>query len=260
MNDRLTLVKVGGKIVEEPQSLSALLDRFAEIEGFKLLVHGGGRSATAMASRLGIESVMINGRRVTDAPMLEVVTMVYGGLVNKSIVAALQARDIDAIGMTGADMDLIRSRRRPITPDGTDYGFVGDVERVNGPALAQLIRSGVVPVIAPLTHDGHGSMLNTNADTMASATACALAQLFDVRLVFCFEKAGVLTDPDDDSSVIPCIRQSDFAGLLDSGTIQGGMIPKIENALASVEAGVAEVLITSHRDLQGGTRIICGPS
>lgn len=256
MKDRLTIVKVGGKIVEEPQSLAALLDKFAAIDGFKLLVHGGGRSATAMASRLGIESVMVNGRRVTDAPMLEVVTMVYGGLVNKNIVAGLQARQTDAIGVTGADMNLIRSRRRPVTAEGVDYGFVGDVEQVNAQALATLIRSGVVPVIAPLTHDGNGSMLNTNADTMASATACALAPLFDVHLVFCFEKAGVLSNPDDDSSVIPTIRHDDFATLLDNGVIQGGMIPKIENALASVAAGVTEVLITSHNNLQGGTRII----
>ncbi len=256
MKDRLTIVKVGGKIVEEPQSLAALLDKFAAIEGFKLLVHGGGRSATAMAARLGIESVMVNGRRVTDAPMLEVVTMVYGGLVNKNVVAGLQARQVDAIGVTGADMNLIRSRRRPVTAEGVDYGFVGDVEQVNAQALAALIRSGVVPVIAPLTHDGQGSMLNTNADTMASATACALAPLFDVHLVFCFEKPGVLSDPDNDSSVIPTIRRADFATLLDNGVIQGGMIPKIENALASVDAGVAEVLITSHNNLQGGTRIV----
>lgn len=256
MSDKLTIVKVGGKIVEEPETLDALLERFAQIDGFKLLVHGGGRSATAMASRLGIESVMINGRRVTDAPMLEVVTMVYGGLVNKKIVAGLQARHINAIGVTGADMDMLRSRRRPITAEGIDYGFVGDVERVNSVALTSLIRAGAVPVIAPLTHDGHGCMLNTNADTMASATACALAGMFDVHLIFCFEKAGVLSNPDDDSSVIPNIRRTDFAPLVDKGIVQGGMIPKIENALASVDAGVAEVIITSHTDMHGGTHIL----
>lgn len=171
MNDRITVVKVGGAIVEEPRSLAALLDRFAAVDGLKLLVHGGGRSATAMASAMGIDTVMVGGRRVTDEAMLRVVTMVYGGLVNKNIVAGLQARGVDALGVTGADMDMIRSRRRPVTAEGIDYGYVGDVERVNADALASLLRAGVVPVVAPLTHDGHGSMLNTNADTMASAVA-----------------------------------------------------------------------------------------
>lgn len=255
MNDRLTVVKVGGAIVEEPRSLAAFLDRFAAVAGFKLLVHGGGRSATAMASSMGIDTVMIGGRRVTDEAMLRVVTMVYGGLVNKNIVAALQARGVDALGVTGADMDMIRSRRRQVTAEGIDYGYVGDVERVNADALASLLRAGVVPVVAPLTHDGHGSMLNTNADTMASAVATALAPVFDVTLMYCFEKPGVLADSADDTSVIPVITPAEFGDLKEREIITGGMLPKIENALAAVRAGVAEVVITSADDLAGGTRV-----
>ncbi|MEG2946482.1 MAG: acetylglutamate kinase, partial [Bacteroidales bacterium] len=190
--EKLTIIKVGGKIVEEPASLATLLTAFAEIEGHKLLVHGGGRSATRIATQLGIESEMIDGRRVTDAETLKVVTMVYGGLVNKSIVAALQARGINALGLTGADMNIMLSHKRPVTT--VDYGFVGDVEQVNAALLADLIAKGVVPVLAPLTHDGNGSMLNTNADTIAGEAAKALAAFFDVTLVYCFERRGVLRD------------------------------------------------------------------
>jgi acetylglutamate kinase len=170
---KLTVIKVGGKIVEEPETLSRLIDDFAQIDGPKILIHGGGRSATAMATRLGIETTMIDGRRVTDGEMLNVVTMVYGGLVNKQIVAALQGRGVNAIGLTGADLNIIRSHRRPATP--VDYGYVGDVDKVDAKALLSLINSGAVPVIAPLSHDGNGQMLNTNADTIASQVAQALA-------------------------------------------------------------------------------------
>lgn len=192
MKEKLTVIKVGGKIVEEETTLSRLLADFSAIEGYKLLVHGGGRSATKLAARLGIESKMVNGRRITDAETLKVVTMVYGGLVNKNIVAGLQARGVNAIGLTGADMNVIRSVKRPVKE--VDYGYVGDVEKVNADFLATLIRQGIVPVMAPLTHDGQGSMLNTNADTIAGETAKALAPLFDVTLVYCFEKKGVLRD------------------------------------------------------------------
>lgn len=248
MKEALTLVKVGGKIVENEASLSALLTAFNAIRGPKLLVHGGGRTATDVASRLGIETHMVGGRRITDAAMLDVVTMVYGGLVNKRVVAGLQARGINAVGLTGADMDVMRSRRRPVVrmADGTevDYGFVGDVEAVDGQRLADLIRSGVTPVLAPLTHDGMGSLLNTNADTIAGEAAKALAQHYDVSLVFCFEHAGVLADPEDETSVIHHIGRADFARLVADGVVVGGMIPKIENSLAAVEAGVARVIIT----------------
>lgn len=238
----LTLIKVGGKIVEEASSLQRLLTDFAAISGHKLLVHGGGRSATRIAEQLGIESRMVDGRRITDAETLRVVTMVYGGLVNKNIVAGLQARGVNALGLTGADMDVIRSVKRPVKD--IDYGYVGDVERVDARLLGDLIARGVVPVMAPLTHDGAGNLLNTNADTIASETARALAARFDVTLVYCFEKKGVLRDPDDEDSVIPSLNRRSFEALTADGTIAGGMIPKIENALAAIEAGVKRVIIT----------------
>ncbi len=257
MKDRLTVIKVGGKIVEEPETLSALLRDFSAIEGFKLLVHGGGRSATKIAGELGIETKMVDGRRVTDEAMLRVVTMVYGGLVNKNIVAGLQSEGVDALGMTGADMNIILSEKRPVKT--VDYGWVGDVKQVNGEALASLIRSGVVPVIAPLTHDGNGHLLNTNADTMAGETAKGLAPYFDVHLVFCFEKAGVLRDENDDDSVIGEITREGYAKLREEGVVTGGMLPKLDNAFDAIDCGVSEVIITkasSLGDLSRGTHIV----
>lgn len=253
--EKLTIIKVGGKIVEEAGSLSRLLDDFAALPGRKLLVHGGGRSATKLAARLGIESRMVNGRRITDAGTLQVVTMVYGGLVNKNIVAGLQARHVNALGLTGADMDIIRSAKRPVAE--VDYGFVGDVKQVDAGLLGDLILRGIVPVMAPLTHDGAGHILNTNADTIAGETAKALAARFDVALVYCFEKRGVLRDETDEDSVIPHITPDDFRRLVADGTVQGGMIPKIENAFEALDAGVGEVVITAASALRtgGGTRI-----
>lgn len=245
----LTLIKVGGKIVEEASSLQRLLTDFAAISGHKLLVHGGGRSATRIAEQLGIESRMVDGRRITDAETLRVVTMVYGGLVNKNIVAGLQARGVNALGLTGADMDVIRSVKRPVKD--IDYGYVGDVERVDARLLGDLIARGVVPVMAPLTHDGAGNLLNTNADTIASETARALAARFDVTLIYCFEKKGVLRDPDDEDSVIPSLNRRSFEALTADGTIAGGMIPKIENALAAIEVGVKRVIITRADAIDG---------
>ena len=253
--EKLTVIKVGGKIVEEPETLNRLLSDFSALPGYKVLVHGGGRSATKLAAQLGIESRMVNGRRITDAETLKVVTMVYGGLVNKNIVAGLQAQGVNAIGLTGADMDVIRSIKRPVKE--VDYGFVGDVERVNADLLVNLIRQGVVPVMAPLTHDGEGHLLNTNADTIAGETAKALARHFDVTLVFCFEKKGVLRNADDDESVIPVITPDLFRQYVDEGVIQGGMIPKLENAFSAVDAGVKQVIITlaTAIDGQSGTVI-----
>ena len=249
------MIKVGGKIVEEPETLNRLLSDFSALPGYKVLVHGGGRSATKLAAQLGIESRMVNGRRITDAETLKVVTMVYGGLVNKNIVAGLQAQGVNAIGLTGADMDVIRSIKRPVKE--VDYGFVGDVERVNADLLVNLIRQGVVPVMAPLTHDGEGHLLNTNADTIAGETAKALARHFDVTLVFCFEKKGVLRNADDDESVIPVITPDLFRQYVDEGVIQGGMIPKLENSFSAVDAGVKQVIITlaTAIDGQSGTVI-----
>lgn len=238
----LTIIKVGGKIVEEPDTLAALITDFAAIPGLKLLVHGGGRSATRLASQLGIEQKMVDGRRITDADTLRIVTMVYGGLVNKNIVCSLQAKGINAIGLTGADMDIIRSHRRPA--GAIDYGFVGDVDRVDAKAIARLLDAGLVPVIAPLSHDGKGSMLNTNADTIASEVAQALAPLFNTTLTFCFEKAGVLADQDDDNSVIKKINRATYQQLRDQNIIAGGMIPKLDNAFKALDSGVKEVVIT----------------
>lgn len=252
---KLALIKVGGKIVEEPASLQRLLSDFAAIEGPKVLVHGGGRSATKLAATMGIETQMVNGRRITDAEMLKVVTMVYGGLVNKNIVAGLQAQGINAVGLTGADMNVILSDKRPVKD--IDYGFVGDVKQVNGERLAALIQSGIIPVMAPLTHDGKGNILNTNADTIAGETAKGLAPYFDVTLIYCFEKKGVLRNEADDNSVIADINRQQFAELVEQGVIQGGMIPKLENAFQAIEAGVKEVIITAADAIDGsqGTKI-----
>lgn len=282
MKEKLTIVKVGGAVVEDPQQLAALLDNFSAIEGRKVLVHGGGRRATKVAGELGIKSHMVGGRRITDAEMLSVVTMVYGGLVNKSLVAQLQAKGVNALGLTGADMDVIRSHKRPAKKmtvsadeaaslvaegkatlcDGqsengentdvmVDFGYVGDVDRADGDRLAQLLNSGVTPVVAPLTHDGMGNILNTNADTMASTVAKSLAEHFDVTLIFSFEKKGVLSNPDDDDSVIPVITRESYEKYVADGVISGGMMPKVENALEAVEAGVKRVIITLATKIDG---------
>lgn len=257
MKEKLTIVKVGGAVVEDAEQLTRLLKDFSAIEGRKLLVHGGGRRATKVAERLGIETKVIDGRRITDEAMLEVVTMVYGGLVNKQVVARLQACGVNALGLTGADADVVRSHKRPLK-NGIDYGYVGDVDCADGDTLCGLIEQGIVPVMAPLTHDGKGNILNTNADTMASETAKALAGHYDVTLIFSFEKPGVLRHPDDDTSLIPVITREDFERYKADGTISGGMLPKLENALSAVDAGVSRVIITlaSAIDGQHGT-VIC---
>ncbi len=246
--EKLTVIKVGGKIVEEEDSLNDLLQRFSKIEGRKALVHGGGRSATALATRLGIESKMVEGRRVTDEETLKVVTMVYAGLVNKNIVARLQALNVNALGLTGADLNYMRSDKRPVKT--VDYGFVGDVKEVNADLLADLIQRGVVPVLAPLTHDKKGNLLNTNADTIASEAAKALAKSFEVTLVYCFEKKGVLMDAENEDSVIKEINHSQFEEYVAKGIIKEGMIPKLENSFAAIESGVKQVVITK-ADLLG---------
>lgn len=256
MKEHLTIIKVGGKIVENSESLNALFKDFAAVEGKKLLVHGGGRSATQMAARLGVETKMVDGRRITDEAMLEVVTMVYGGLVNKRIVAGLQALGVNAVGLTGADMNIVLSDKRKVS--AVDYGWVGDVKRVNAEAVATLIESGCCPVVAPLTHDGCGHMLNTNADTMAGEMAKAMAAHYDVTLMFCFEKPGVLADENDDSSLIPTITPAVLDDLKRRGVVSGGMIPKLDNAIACVSAGVESVVITQAdriADPYAGTKI-----
>ena len=246
---QINVIKVGGGVVEDAASLYRLLNDFASLPGRKVLVHGGGRSATRVAAQLGIESRMVDGRRVTDAAMLDVVTMVYGGLVNKRVVAGLQCRGVDALGLTGADLNLIRSHKRPAGE--VDFGWVGDIDRVDGAVLQRLVEDGCVPVVAPLTHDGQGNILNTNADSIAGEVACALASHCEVTLTFCFEKRGVLRDADDETSVIATIDRNDFMRYRDDGTVSGGMLPKIENALAAIDAGVGRVVITSAKAIDG---------
>ena len=261
MGGSLSIIKVGGAVVEDPASLATLLDQFVKVEGPKVLVHGGGRSATKLATQLGIESQMVGGRRITDAETLRIVTMVYAGLVNKNIVAQLQARGVNAMGLCGADLNLIRAHRRPVTPEGIDFGFVGDVDGADGQRLLRLLSDGITPVIAPITHDGTGQLLNTNADTIAQAVATALAQCemdkahppFRTSLTYCFELPGVLRDPSDSSTLIPHLAEADFRDLVADGTIAGGMIPKLENAFAALRAGIDAVHITNIHDLIGGT-------
>ena len=255
--EKLTIVKVGGKIVEEESSLQQLLSDFGSISGNKVLVHGGGRSATAMAAKLGIETKMVDGRRITDKAMLDVVTMVYGGLVNKNVVAGLQAKGCNAVGFCGADLDLIRAVKRPVRE--IDYGYVGDVVDVNTKELRILLEQGVTPVVAPLTHDGKGILLNTNADTIAAELAIGLSEHFKVRLIYCFEKDGVLANPDDDTSVIYDLNTELYRQYKADGTIGAGMIPKIDNSFNALHNGVTEVLITNAVNLTrpsaGGTLI-----
>ena len=239
MKEKLTIVKVGGAVVEDEQQLSQLLRDFSAIAGRKVLAHGGGRRATQVAQSLGIESHMVNGRRITDGQMLQVVTMVYGGLVNKNLVARLQANGVNALGLTGADIDVIRSHRRPLK-DGIDFGYVGDVDKADGTVLSR-----------------QGQMLNTNADTIAAETAKALAPFYEVTLIYSFEKKGVLRDPLDDDSVIPVITRDDFQRYVADGTVAGGMIPKLENAFQAISEGVARVNITLATAIDGqhGTMI-----
>lgn len=254
MKEKLTLVKVGGKIVEEPESLQQLLNLFTNIKGKKVLVHGGGRTATDIASKMDVETKMIDGRRVTDSDMLKIVTMVYGGLVNKNIVSSLSKYGVKALGLTGADMDIIRSHKRINT--SVDYGFVGDVDKVDAEMLSFFIDKGIIPVLAPLTHDAQGCLLNTNADTIAGETAKSLASIYDVTLVFCFEKKGVLANPDDDDSVISHIDKQYYEQLKADGIVQGGMLPKLDNSFAALNAGVSKVIITRADCLGlGGTTI-----
>jgi acetylglutamate kinase len=254
--DRLTIVKVGGKVVEDADLLNTLLDNFITITGYKILVHGGGSMATRMAERLGIETRMVEGRRITDPETLEIATMVYAGLVNKKIVAGLQARNCNALGMTGADLDLIRARKRPV--ETVDYGLVGDVEEVNTHELRLLLYENVIPVVAPLTHDGHGALLNTNADTIAAHLGMELSHHYKVLLFYCFEKRGVLTDPLDENSVMSELTESNYYELKESGVISSGMIPKIFNGFKAIHKGVSEVLITNPENFYRGrgTRLV----
>lgn len=246
----ITVMKIGGNVIDDPEALKAFLREFAAVKGPKILIHGGGKLATRMAERLELQVQMVDGRRITDKGMLDVVTMVYAGLVNKQIVAGLQAAGCNAIGLSGADANVVTARRRD--PHPIDFGFVGDIERVDSERLGSLLKSGLVPVFSAIMHDGHGTLLNCNADSVASAVALGAATIAPTDLVFCFEKAGVLLNPDDEKSVIPEITAESYARLKDDGTVSKGMIPKIENALKAVEQGVRSVTIRHSKALDNG--------
>ena len=237
----LTVIKIGGNVIDDSAALNCFLTAFADLPGAKLLVHGGGKIATQVADKLGIQTTMVDGRRITDQPMLDVVTMVYGGLVNKQIVAKLQALEVNAIGMTGADAGTVLAKKRPVKD--IDYGMVGDIEEVDSGQIQFFLRQELTPVFAPITYTITGDLLNTNADTMASAIAVDMATHNDVTLIYCFEKKGVLKDPADDSSVINELTPALYADYKAAGTINKGMIPKLDNAFRALENRVLKVII-----------------
>jgi len=237
--EKLSIVKIGGNIIEDETSLNAFLKLFSNLEGKKILVHGGGKRATYMASKLGVKSQMVNGRRITDAETLEVITMVYGGLVNKNVVAKLQALNTNAIGLTGADINSIKSDKRPVKE--IDYGFVGDVKKVAYNSINKLIQADFTPVFCAITHDGNGQLLNTNADTITSQVAVGMSNLYDTSIYYCFELNGVLKDINDKNSVVKHIDSKTYAELLEQGIISDGMLPKLENCFDALKNGVKNI-------------------
>lgn len=249
MKHTLHIIKIGGNVIDDRVNLQAFLERFARLGGNKILVHGGGKIATKMGDKLGIESKYVDGRRITDDATMDVVTMVYGGLVNKQIVALLQALGCNAIGLTGADANVIPAKKRPVKT--IDYGWAGDVEsdKVGAETLAGFLSMGLTPVFAPLTHDGNGHLLNTNADTIASSLAVALSDTYEVHLIYCFEKKGVLLSVEDENSVVKKINREKFEAMKSKGALHSGILPKIENALLAIEKGVERVIIGHADDL-----------
>jgi acetylglutamate kinase len=260
--ESLFVIKVGGNVIDDPSVLNQLLTDFAQLKGKKILIHGGGKLATDLAVQLGIEQQMVEGRRITDKETLRVVTMVYAGLINKNIVAKLQANKCNAIGICGADGNSILAHKR--VNASIDYGFVGDVDAVNASFINGILQQETIPVIAPITHDGKGELLNTNADTMAQEIAKAMSPYFKVQLVFSFDKPGVLLDKDDDSSVIPMIDKTSFEKLKSANKIVAGMIPKLENAFKALDQGIETVRLGRAQELSkiingdAGTIIIHG--
>ena len=247
--EQLFVIKIGGNVIDSEKNLSAFLDDVANIKGKKILIHGGGKIATRIGEQLGIAPNYTNGRRITDAATIDLVTMVYGGLVNKKIIAQLQAKGCNAIGLTGADANIIPAEKRPVKE--IDYGFVGDVKenKINTAILTSLLENSLVPVFAPLTHDEKGQVLNTNADTIASSLAVALSEKYQVRLIYCFEKEGVLENVADDNSVITLITKDIYKYLLEQHKLFDGILPKIDNAFAAIDNGVQEVIIGDARDI-----------
>ena len=251
---KINVVKIGGKLIENTAVLAALCDALKGLYPNCVLVHGGGTLAGKLAEKLGMEVHMHEGRRITDAGTLEVVVMAYAGLANKKVVAGLQRRGVNACGLSGCDMGVVLSHKRPVKD--IDWGFVGDIDTVDAEKLSMLLESGVMPVLSPITYSKEGLLLNTNADSVASATATALSRIYEVKLTFCFDKPGVLVDVDDDSSVIPSINRTQFKEFKESGVIYSGMLPKLENAFKTIDAGVSSVRLTDPDHLSGGTVII----
>lgn len=239
MKPKLSIVKIGGNVIENRTELSTFIHLFSALDGQKILVHGGGKSATKMAEKLGVESKLIGGRRITDAKSLEVITMVYAGLVNKNIVAKLQARNCNAIGLSGADGNTIMAHKRPVKE--LDYGFVGDVDLANAKAILYLLEGGFVPVFCAMTHDGKGQLLNTNADTIASEIAIAMSATYETTLFYCFEKKGVLMNIEDEDSLVQHLNTDTYQELLDKKIITDGMLPKLENCFHALHKNVAKV-------------------
>lgn len=239
--ENLYIIKIGGNIVDNPTLLTEFLTTFSEIKGQAILVHGGGKIATSLAADLGIAQTMVEGRRITDEATLKIVTMVYAGYINKNIVAQLQSLGVNAMGLTGADGNLITAHKR--TGANIDYGFVGDVDGINEALITQLLNTNTKLVVAPITHDGHGQLLNTNADTIAQSIATGMSRHFDVHLIYGFEREGVLSDVNDPSSVIAFIDRPAYGILKDQKVIFEGMIPKIDNAYLALEGGVQSVII-----------------
>ena len=257
----LFVIKIGGNVIDSEANLASFLKDFADIKTPAILIHGGGKIATKIGDQLGIESKYVDGRRITDSGTIDVVTMVYGGLVNKKIVAQLQAAGCNAIGLTGADANIIPAVKRPVKTlangEALDFGWVGDVQTADIAAntVKALLDAGLVPVLAPLTHDGAGHILNTNADTIAASMAVALSNIYNVRLIYCFEKKGVLEFVEDDNSVITLIDKATYAGLKAENKLFAGILPKIDNAFAAIDAGVQEVLIGHANDLLQNTTL-----
>ncbi len=239
--ENLYVIKIGGNIIDDEKKLSSFLQSFALIKSNKILVHGGGKLATKLADELGIKQQLIDGRRITDAETLKIVTMVYAGFINKNIVAQLQSKNCNAIGLCGADAKIIQSHKR--NHPSIDYGFVGDIDKVNADQLNQFTNSGLTPVIAPITSNAEGQLLNTNADTIAQEIAKAMSKFYDVQLIYSFEKSGVLLDANDDSTVISSINPKHYETLKTEKKIFAGMIPKIDNAFAALNSGVKKVII-----------------
>lgn len=241
MKKQLSIIKIGGNVINSKQQLDAFLDDFTALDTLKILVHGGGKKATEIADSMGLSPKMIGGRRVTDQANLEVVTMVYAGLLNKNIVAQLQARGCNALGLSGADANVIKAHKR-IVKD-IDYGFAGDIDEVENKTISLFLHAGITPVFSAITHDNHGQLLNTNADTIAAELAKGLSKDFEVELIYCFEKKGVLKSVDDEESVIEHLNSKSYEGLKNQGIISEGMLPKLENCFNSLRSGVERVII-----------------